>query len=142
MTKDPIHRPLVGIGVMILKNEKVLLGKRKNAHGEGEYAFPGGHLEFGESFATCAKRETKEEAGIEISNIRFLLLSNIKTWANKHYVHISLIADWKHGEPKILEPEKNEGWSWYSLDKLPSPMFESCKQTFEAYKSGHCYKDA
>jgi 8-oxo-dGTP diphosphatase len=36
------NRPKVGVGVFILKDGKVLLAKRKNAHGEGSYAFPGG----------------------------------------------------------------------------------------------------
>lgn len=44
------QKPKVGIGVMILKDEKVLLGKRKGSHGEGEYSFPGGHLEYMESW--------------------------------------------------------------------------------------------
>ena len=40
--------PRVGIGVIIRKDNKILLGKRKNAHGEGSWCFPGGHLEFNE----------------------------------------------------------------------------------------------
>ena len=51
-------KPKVGVGVMILKDGEILLGKRKGSHGEGEYAFPGGHLEYMESFSDCAKRET------------------------------------------------------------------------------------
>lgn len=35
----------VGVAVMILKDGKVLLSKRRGSHGEGEYSFPGGHLE-------------------------------------------------------------------------------------------------
>lgn len=54
------QRPKTGVGVMILKNGKVLLGKRKGSHGEGEFAFPGGHLEYMEGFADCARREVLE----------------------------------------------------------------------------------
>ena len=61
--------PRVGIGVMIFKDNKVLFGKRKGSHGEGEYAFPGGHLDYMETIEDCAKRETFEETGIEIENI-------------------------------------------------------------------------
>ncbi len=32
-----------GVGVMILKDGTVLLGRRKGSHGEGEWAWPGGH---------------------------------------------------------------------------------------------------
>lgn len=61
----------IGIGVMTFKNGKVLMGKRNGRHGEGEYAFTGGNLDYTESFENCARRETREEAGIEIKNIKF-----------------------------------------------------------------------
>ena len=58
--------PKVGVGVMI-QNEKgqVLLGLRKGSHGEGEWNFPGGHLEFGETVFETARREVKEESGLD-----------------------------------------------------------------------------
>lgn len=135
------HKPKVGVGVMIFKEGKVLLGKRKGSHGEGEYAFSGGHLEHLESFEDCARRETKEECGIEIENVRFQLLSNLTAYAPKHYVHIGLIADWKSGEPKALEPEKCESWGWYDLDALPAPLFVMCQQAVDCHKTGECYFD-
>src|SRR6266404_980268 len=96
-------RPLVGIGVMILKDGKVLMTKRKGSHGEGEYAFPGGHLEFGESFEECAVRETSEESGIEIKDVRFQYIANIMKYGGKQYIQIGLKADWKAGKPQLLE---------------------------------------
>ena len=131
----------VGVGIMILKDGKVLLGKRKNAHGQDQYGFPGGHLEYMESFADCALREIKEECGIKISNLRFLFLSNLKAYTPKHYVHIGLVADWDSGVPEILEPEKCAGWDWYSLDSLPAPLFEACISSIESYKTGKNYFD-
>ena len=59
------NRPKIGFGVIVIKDNKVLLGKRKNAHGEGFWCFPGGHLEFNEEIGDCAVREVKEETGIE-----------------------------------------------------------------------------
>lgn len=136
------ERPRVGIGVMVIKDGKVLMGKRKSSHGAGEWAWPGGHLEYMESFEQCARRETKEEAGIEIQNIRFLFLGNLKKYAPKHYVHVQLLADWKSGEPQVLEPEKLEQWGWFHMDNLPSPLFGNCDKTIEAYKTGRNYFDA
>jgi len=126
---------------MIFKDGKILLGKRKGAHGEGEYCFPGGHLEYMESFEECARRETKEECGIEIENVRFQLLSNIKIYAPKHYVHVGLLADWKAGVPAVCEPEKSEAWEWYELNELPHPLFEASKMTAESYQKGYNYVD-
>ncbi len=135
-------RPLVGIGVMIMKEGKVLLGKRMSSHGEGEYAWPGGHMEYMESFEECAKRETMEETGMQIHNVRFLRLMNLKDYAPKHYVDIGLIAEWKEGEPQVMEPEKITGWDWYDLDALPSPLFSTIPSYLEAYTTGKQYWDA
>lgn len=136
------QRPKVGIGVMIIKDGKVLLGKRKNSHGQGEYAWPGGHMEYMESFEECARRETLEETGLQIHNVRFLRLMNLKRYTPKHYVDIGLIADWESGTPQVMEPEKIEGWDWYDIDKLPQPLFSTIPSYIEAYKTGRNYWDA
>jgi 8-oxo-dGTP diphosphatase len=135
------HRPKVGVGVMIVKNGSVLLGKRRGSHGEGEYAFPGGHLEYMESFEQCAQRETLEECGVEIEHIRFQFLANVTTYAPHHYVHIGLLADWKSGLPEVLEPEASGPWEWYDLDHLPQPLFEMCRLAVDSYKTGRNYYD-
>jgi 8-oxo-dGTP diphosphatase len=86
--ESPIQLPVrVGVGVMVLKDGEVLLGLRNGSHGAGEWAFPGGHLEYMETFEDCAKRETLEECGVEIQNIRFQLLANLRQYGPKHYVH-------------------------------------------------------
>lgn len=132
----------VGIGVFILKDGKVLLGKRQGSHGAGEYAGPGGHLEYMESFEDCAKRETLEETGIEITNVRFLCLSNLKQYAPKHYVDVGLLADWKSGEVRVMEPDKVESWDWYDLDNLPGELFAAEPHYLAAIKSGRNFWDA
>lgn len=131
----------VGIGVLVFKDGQVLLSKRKGSHGAGEYAFPGGHLELGESFEECARRECREEAGIEIKNIRFLRLLNLKKYPGKHYVDIGLVAEWESGNPQVKELEKAEGWGWYDLDKLPQPMFQTIDSYLEALKTGRNFFD-
>ncbi len=132
----------VGVGVMVFKDGKVLLGRRKNSHGDGEYAFPGGHLEYMETFEECARRETLEECGLEIENIRFLFLANVRQYAPKHYTHITVVADWKSGEPVVLEPDKRLEWAWFDVNNLPSPMFSLCTVSFESYLSGKNYYDS
>ena len=54
-------RVLVGMGIFVFRDGKVLLGRRRNAHGEGEFAPPGGHLEYMESYSDCVRRELEEE---------------------------------------------------------------------------------
>jgi len=134
---DP--RPVIGIGVYILaKDNKVLLGKRKDSHGEGEYAPPGGHLEFGESFEEAAKTEVSEETGLEIDNVELFYVDNNLRYIesdNKHYVTISFKTTHLGGKPKVLEPLKCESWNWYSLDDLPSPLAEFAERALGNLKS-------
>lgn len=128
--------------VIVIKDNKLLLGKRKGSHGEGQFASPGGHLEYMESFIDCAVRETREECGIELQNVKFLFVANIKDYDPKHYCRIGLIAEWKNGEPQLLEPDSCESWGWYDLESLPSPLFSSVEQAIESYKTGRNFFDS
>ncbi|MBW2991832.1 NUDIX domain-containing protein [Candidatus Woesearchaeota archaeon] len=119
-----MERPKVGIGIYIVKDGKVLFGKRKNAHGEGSWCPPGGHLEFNEEIEDCAKREVLEETGINIKNIRFITATNdIHKSERKHYITLHLAADYDSGEVKLMEPEKCERWGWFRWEELPKPLF-------------------
>jgi 8-oxo-dGTP diphosphatase len=130
----------VGVGVMIFKEGKVLIGKRRGGTGAGAWAWPGGKLEFMESVTECAKRETREEAGIEIGNIRFLRYLNFKE-DDRHYADLALVADWVSGEPKVLEPAKCEQWIWADPENLPQPVWSTIPSYLEALKTGRNYFD-
>ena len=119
---------------MIFKDGKILVSKRKVAQGEGEYAFPGGHLELNETFVECAKRETREECGLEITNVRFQFLANSFHYAPRHFIHVGLIADWASGEPQTLEPDKSESWVWYAPEEVPRPLFAYCEMAIDQRK--------
>ena len=138
--KEPL-RIGVGVGVMVFKNNQVLLGRRLGSHGEGEYAFPGGHLDHLESIEKCAQREVMEETGMKIKNIKFLRLYNLKEYAPKHYIDIGMTAEWESGNPKLLEPNKCEGWNWYDLDNLPQPLFATTETYLDAIKNGKNFYD-
>lgn len=117
-------RPKVGVGVIVIKDGKVLLGKRKNAHGKGAWCYPGGHLEHGESLEECSRREVSEEAGVKIKNLRFSTITNdIFKSEKKHYITICMISELASGEVKVMEPRKCEEWRWFEWDKLPRPLF-------------------
>ncbi len=105
--------PRVGIGVMIQnEKEEVLLGLRKGSHGAGEWSFPGGHLDFGETIFKCSKRETKEETGLDVNKFELISvydeLRYIET-DDKHYLGLGVKAEYEGGDPQILEPEKCDG---------------------------------
>lgn len=135
-----MDRPKVGLGVCIIKDGKILLGQRKGAHGAGSWAFPGGHLEYGESYEDCAQREVWEEAGITIKNIRFITATNdFFPQEQKHYITIYVRAELQAGDVVNKEPDKLVQWGWFSWDNLPQPLFlplqNLLKQGFHPYKN-------
>lgn len=114
----------VGVGVIIKKDNKVLIGTRKNAHGEGSHHFPGGHLEFNEAVEDCAKREVMEEVGITIKNLKMAAFTNdMFKKEDKHYVTLFVLCDYDEGEVRPMEPDKCEKWEWVEWDSLPQPLF-------------------
>jgi 8-oxo-dGTP diphosphatase len=136
------ERPRVGIGVLIWRDGKILLGKRLKDPGKGEYAWPGGHLEYMESIEECAKREVMEETGMEITNVRFVRLVNMKHYDPIHYVDIGVQADWVAREAELREPAKTERWDWYPPDSLPQPLFAAEPYYFDALKTGRAFYDS
>lgn len=121
------HAVRVGVGVFVWKDDKFLMGQRLGSHGAGTWSIPGGHLDFGETWAECAAREVLEETGMHIENVRFLALTeDIFEAENKHYITIWVESDWVRGEPTIMEPDKYLNQEWRTFQNLPSPLFEPC----------------
>jgi len=119
-----MKNPKIGVGVFVIKDNKILFGKRKNSHGNGDWNLPGGHLEYNEQIEECAKREVLEETGINIKNIKLVTFTNdIFKEEKKHYVTLFVIADYDSGEAILLEPEKCEKWEWVEWNNLPQPLF-------------------
>lgn len=137
----------VGIGLAVLREVyndntfshfEVLMGKRKGSHGEGEWSFPGGHLDYLESFEDTAIRELAEEVGsdFEVENFRVVSVINLTEYDPKHYIDIGMSCWWVTGDPVTMEPEKCEGWEWFHIDELPSPRFATIDRILQGCKNG------
>jgi len=115
--------PKVGIGIIITKDDHVLLMKRKGPHGHGTWSTPGGHLDFGETPEECAAREAKEEVGLEVVDIRFRAVTNdIFETTGKHYITIWMEGK-STGEPFIAAEEEVAELGWFAWSSLPQPLF-------------------
>lgn len=114
----------VGVGVIVQRSGRVLLGLRQGSHGAGTWALPGGHLEFGETIEDCARRETLEESGLVLTDIRSgPFTSDVFEAEGKHYVTLFVLARSEQGEPQICEPDKCQRWDWFDWTELPQPLF-------------------
>jgi len=116
-------QPRVGLGVIVARAGHVLLGLRDGAHGAGCWALPGGHLEWQESFAQCARRELAEEVGLVLRRAEVAWVTNDPMPdEGRHYVTVFLRVD-ASGEPQRLEPHRCLEWAFFAPDELPGPLF-------------------
>jgi 8-oxo-dGTP diphosphatase len=136
----------VGFGVMIIRDGKVLFGKRHSdpekadseLHGEGTWTMPGGKLEYGESFEEGAIREVQEETGLQLNDMKVFCVNNDKN-EFAHFVTIGLFSDNFDGEPKVMEPDEIVEWKWFDLNSLPTPIYFPSAKILENYKKGSFY---
>lgn len=140
-------RPGIGVGVMVLKDDKILLGLRNpdkvkassELNGQGTWTMPGGKVEFMETLVDAAKRELMEETGIEAASLQLLCISDDMT-DTAHYVTVGFIAKEFSGEPMAIEPETILEWKWFDLDNLPNNLYSASAKCIEKYKAGIIYK--
>jgi 8-oxo-dGTP diphosphatase len=66
------ERPIVGVGGVIIANERVLLARRGSEPMRGEWSIPGGALEVGESLAEGVMREMREETGLAVRVVELI----------------------------------------------------------------------
>ena len=102
-------RPRVGVGVFVRSASHpgaVLLGRRRGSAGAGTLALPGGHLEFGESWAECAAREVLEETGLAVTGVRTgTVINSVEAATSYHYVVVLMVCDAPPGaEPSSTAP--------------------------------------
>ena len=123
-TADAGGSTRVGVGVLILREGRVLLGQRLGSHGAGSWAPPGGHLEFGESAERCARREVLEETGLTLGALHpGPYTVDAFPEIGRHYVTLFVVATEAVGEPERREPTRCAGWAWFDWRALPTPLF-------------------
>ncbi len=96
--------PQVAVGAIVIRDNKVLLVKRKQPPGKGLWAIPGGRVELGETLQEAAEREVREETRVAIRPRHPVYTFEVieRDHAGRirfHYVIVDLIADYVGGEP-------------------------------------------
>jgi 8-oxo-dGTP diphosphatase len=128
--------PKVGVGLIIWKDEEVLLVRRQGVHGSGTWSTPRGHLEAGESLEECASREAREETGVAVRDIRFrAITSDVFDPETGHYITVWMEGDLLAGEAEARATYELSTVAWFRGDRLPSPLFLPLKNLVD----GHCY---
>jgi len=132
--------------VLLERDGRILLGKRKNAFGAGCWSMPAGHIEHNEGVFGCAERELKEETGIEVGSFEFVAAKLIPPYelngvmSGDYAAFLVRPTDWS-GDPANMEPDKNEGWQWFDPAALPEPLFPPVALLLECAKAGVPFLD-
>ena len=98
-------RPVPAVGCVCFRGDEVLLVKRGQAPMKGHWSIPGGRIEPGETSQAAARRELKEETGVEaelvglVDVVDAIFKNKAGDTLTRHYVLIDYAARWIEGEP-------------------------------------------
>src|SRR3712207_3232732 len=111
--------PQVGVGCIVVRADGQLLMVRNH---RGLWSTPGGHLDFGESPAECAARETLEETGVVVTDVEFIGITNdLLPDSGRHYLTVWMRALAPAVAPVIGDPAEIAYAAWFAPDALPGP---------------------
>ncbi len=126
-------RPIVGIGVVVLRPGAVLAIRRRRPPAQGSWSLPGGAQKLGETAKQAARRELREETGLEVGELLLAgqadsITRDPEGRVRYHYSIIDFAAAWTGGVPRAggdaTEPrwlkfgEVNEYLSWSETRRI------------------------
>ncbi|MCP4139319.1 MAG: NUDIX domain-containing protein [Chloroflexi bacterium] len=125
------HASILMVGAMVLvldEQERLLMLKRTDTY---TWGLPGGAVELGESTENAARRETREEIGMEIGEMSLYgvfsgeeLYFKYPNGDEVYNVSIVYVTRELHGKMKI-DPEEHSGYQHFPLDALPENISSS-----------------
>lgn len=124
---------------IIHQHPKILLGMKKRGFGAGRWNGFGGKVEDGETIEDAARREMKEEAGIELLNFDKVGIIEFEFQGNPEIleVHIFRAEDFA-GEPSESEEMKPQ---WFHIDEIPfTAMWPDDKHWFPMFLNGKKFR--
>ena len=105
--------------------DEVLLQLRQNTgYRDGHWAAAAGHVERDETAYDAARREAREETGVEVGSLTFVTSMQRTAHGDPIDERIDFFftcRTWT-GEPRIVEPSKCAALAWFPLDSLPEPV--------------------
>lgn len=120
-TRTYPDRPIVGIGVVVWREDRFLLIRRGKAPNRGQWSLPGGAQHLGETVVEAARREIMEETGLAVDVAGLVdVVDAIRTDDNGkvrfHYTLVDLVAESSSGETVAGDDATAVGW--FRLDDL------------------------
>ena len=108
-------RPYVGVGVIVFRDQEVLLVKRNKEPNKGQWSIPGGKQMIGETVAEAAQRELLEETGVKVDSLLLVdVVDSIIPDAEKkikyHYTLVDYMGQWLSGESRPGDDAQEVRW--------------------------------
>lgn len=121
MKRDYPIRPIIAVGVVVIKGDEILLIRRAKPPKSGSWSIPGGAQELGETTRQTAMREVKEETAITVENLRFLDIIDYidrdeENDVRHHYTLIDYAADYHSGT--LIAGDDAEQAKWVPIDQI------------------------
>ena len=113
-----------GVGAVVVRGGRVLLGRRLSVHGRGTWSFPGGRPEPGETPVATAIRDLREETGLVAHGGR-VVAETLDGFPESRLLFRTrlVVLDDVRGEAWPREPDKTAAWRWCDWRVLPQPLF-------------------
>lgn len=114
-------RPIVGIGIVVIRGNEVLLCRRGKPPNIGSWTLPGGAQDIGETCQAAARRELEEETGLTVGDLHFCAyVDTIRTddqgRVRFHYTILDFAARWDGGTAVAASDVSEVQWA--SMDNL------------------------
>lgn len=122
MSREYPSHPLIGVGTVVWHGGRVLLVRRARPPRQGQWSLPGGAQQLGETMAEAARREVREEAGLEIELGQIIATIDLieRDPDGRVRYHYTLIDFTAEATGSALTPGDDAADArWFELDQLP-----------------------
>ncbi|WP_345792716.1 NUDIX domain-containing protein [Thauera sp. JM12B12] len=125
-----------GVHVLCEREGRLLLMRRAGTgFFDGLYSLPGGHVEPGESIRMAARRELREETGLEVAEADLRLIGVVHRLSDTNRIDFFVRAERFAGEPRIVEPDKCDRLDWHDRQCLPEALVGYVRAALDAGES-------
>ena len=113
-----------GVAVVVTHRQQVLFGKRKSVPDGFEWQLPGGWMVPGESVQQAARREVREETGLQLQELQFVGITNNVFTPDNHSISLYFEAECADFEAlKVAESDKCEAWEWRCWSEVTENLY-------------------
>jgi len=143
MSDEKRFRPYASVHTLLVRDGKIFMLRRIHSFKNGYWGLPAGHIEGEERMTVAAARETKEEAGVDVTpeDLKFVHIAHRVKFGDREYLDLYFVTEKWSGEPYNAEKDKASEAEWFPIDALPNDTIESILDAIAKYRKGIAYSE-